>query len=205
MGIEPWLWYSLENPWPMAVVAVFVGLGVRQACAARGQRVGMRASWLVGLAAAVGLVLAARGVTTPREALMERTRALVMAAGGATEGGAASVDVAALEAMVDADARIVGPGGEAWAAFHLIARRLPTIVQSQGVEGQEVRGIDAVVDRSEAVSVVRVATPLSGGLPTIRTDWRLAWRYDIAEGAWVVEELRLLRVNGQAPVRGMMP
>ncbi|MEO0588839.1 MAG: hypothetical protein AAF078_14520, partial [Planctomycetota bacterium] len=154
---------------------------------------------------AAGLVVAARGVTTPREALMERTRALVMAAGGASEGGEAAVDVTALEAMVDREARIVGPEGHEWAMFRVIARRLPAIVESQGITGQEVRGIDAVVDRSEAVSVVRVATPLGGGLPAIRTDWRLAWRYEIAEGEWVVEELRLLRVNGQAPVRGMMP
>ncbi|MEO0965899.1 MAG: hypothetical protein AAFY08_12360 [Planctomycetota bacterium] len=207
MNLGAWLWYPLENPWPFAILAIALGLIARQAFSARRRLAGMRASWLLGLGLAVSIVLAARGVTTPREELIQRTRALVFAAGGAAgdEAGPVGVDLATIKATVDDEAMIVGPDGQPLALFRLMVRRLDDVIDRHGVTGQAIRTIDAEADRGQGVSVVRVSTRSEGGLPPINSAWRLIWRRDIATGQWLVEELRLLEVNNQSPTPGMLP
>jgi len=211
MDASAWLWQPLENPWPVAVGLVVLGLIARQAFAAAGSRAGMRASWMIALSLAVGLVAAARAVTTPREELMQLTRGLVHAVGGegaVLPGGDAavgSVDLATIKRTVDEGAWIVGPDGEELALFRMVVRRLDDIVERYGVTGQAIRRLDAEAGRNAGVSVVRVSTQSQGGLPPINSAWRLSWRRDVAADRWVVEELRLLEVNNQSPTRGMLP
>ncbi|MEM9253240.1 MAG: hypothetical protein AAGB29_12910 [Planctomycetota bacterium] len=207
MDLRAWLWYPLENPWPFAVAAIALGLMTRQVFYARQRRAGMRASWMIGFALAIGLVIAARSVTTPRERLIDLTRVLVHAAGGGAgdASGTSGVDLAAIKRLVDEDAMIVGPDNQSLAVFRLMVRRLDGLIQRHGVTGQAIRAIDAQPGRGEGVSVVRISTQSRGGLPPINSAWRLTWRYDVAADRWVIDELQLLEVNNQSPTPGMLP
>jgi hypothetical protein len=201
-----WLRQPLENPWPMAIGLMFVGLGVGQVLASRGDR---RGAWVTRLSAvllAVGLIAAARAITTPREALLGLTRDLVHAVGGdAGEAMSGGVDTATIEAIVAEDAWIVGPDGSAWIAFDRALPRLPGLVERFGVTGQAIRSLDAEADDAGGTSFVRVSTQTQGGLPATQTAWVLRWRRQAADERWRVVELAFVQWMNQSPTRDMLP
>ena len=148
---------------------MLVGLGavLRVLGRRRGQPTAVRLSWLA-FALAIGVNLLAYFVETTREALIERSEALIAAT--------SPVDPVALEQLIAPDAALLGPDGTRYDTLDVagLTRRL----ERYDLPVNALREVAAEGRSSTAgSSTVDVSSQL-GGYPQ-RTVWRIDWRRDV--------------------------
>jgi len=139
----------------------------------------------------VGAYLLGERVRTDREAMMEGTRALIMAA--VTGEGEVAEDLLAPDATLAADGRIEEGVDKA-----LLVRAIEGAGRWIQDGSQGIFQLDAAVDGpnvGRSQFVVRVS---GEGTPPTFSAWRFDWRRD-SDGAWRVRLLDVLRINGRAP------
>ncbi|MEM6458164.1 MAG: hypothetical protein AAF710_02100 [Planctomycetota bacterium] len=177
-----------EDPGWAVVACVAVSAVLRIVGKRRGDRRAVLVSY-AALALGLGVFALARFVTTDREALIQRTEALVAATSPA--------DASALAELFDGRALLVGPGGAVW--DDLTAAFVAGELEEHDVTENEVRAVDATSDgsrRSGGSSTLDVSSRVNG-FP-MRTRWQLDWaRGD--DGVWRLTTLRWLTFNQQEP------
>ena len=155
-----------ENPWPLVVVLVGLGAVLRVLGRRRGQPTAVRLSW-AAFALAIGVNLLAYSVETTREALIERSGALVEAT--------SPLDPATLERLIAPNATLLGPDGTLHGTLDvpgLVERleRYDLPVNALREVAAEGRG------NAAGFSTVDVSSQVNG-YPQ-RTVWRIEWRRD---------------------------
>lgn len=193
----PPMWQSLllENPWPIVIALVAVAAILRVA-GSRQRKPAMSYAALASLVAAVGVYLLAAFVITGREAIIQRTEALVAAT--------APLDAAALDDLIARGAFVSGPDGRPWVEYDAIRPELEHVLQRFRPSEQTIRslGAEAQATRGRSVIDLRTSLPNSGyGLP-VATVWGLEWRKE-GDGQWRVAEIRWLEFMNREPSNRM--
>jgi hypothetical protein len=190
--------YLLENPWPLAIAAVFAGIvGFVVLNRAGKLRQGGRAL-LAAVLLAVGVIILAALVTTEREALQERTKAMVdlTASASTTE----LRDYLTERARVSAFGPVPMPQGKQAvldAVQENLGSRFPVKEHSLGA-------VQAVIDGpNTARTQVRVWIKFKDeGLyaGSIGSWWRMAWTRELTAGGepgpWRVSSITVMQVDG---------
>ncbi len=195
---EAWLWESLLTGPAVALMAVLLGLLVLPRLG-RG-RLGLAVA-ASGLAAGLGLLAWSYLTITPREALLERTRAVI--------DGIARGDAAPADAAFAPDVRLTLLGTDAG------MNRGQMLARISG----DMNGRYAVRDRAARLSRARAsvdgpntartqvrvqAVHDSTGYPA-STWWIVHWRRASATGAWEIVNLDLQQFDGLAPGTRISP
>ena len=180
----------------MLVIALAaIGVITRYVGRQRGQRGVVLASWVM-LAMAACVVALAHFITTPREALLARTRALLDAT--------APLDTPRVLSMLDSNAILVGPGGDTWLEFDQVRSELEAAHQRYGLAAHSLRYIEAQARGDEGVVEIDLRTTLGEGFGAqapIPTKWLLGWRRT-ADGTWMLHRLQWLELMNQPPPQG---
>lgn len=162
---ESWLFES-----PLFLMGLLVGVALVLLVMNRG-----RADRRFAIAAGVCLLLAvgnyflAGAVTTPRETILERTRALVRAT--------APLGVAELSGFFTPDAELIGPNGETWADMQTLIATVALVDERFPITEQQLFAVAAEADREAGtgVSLFDVKTRArSANVPAL-TRWRAEW------------------------------
>jgi hypothetical protein len=182
---DRWLY---ETPWTPAVLLAVAGMiaALLLARAAR-PRAGALAVTLA-LTLAAGLVALAHSVKTPRELLIDRTRALVAAVLGA--------DANRLQRELSPTFTLTLLGRQsARGKDHIVQQVRADIAQRFGAKASELRWVRATIDgptsaRTQA-SVLATSDLLGSPTPTV---WMLYWRAD-AQGQWLLSRLEAQEIG----------
>lgn len=194
----PWIEATLfESPWTGMVVLVAAG-AVAFWWFNRLQQGRTGAIVLAGaIAAAVGLFLTARFVTTEREELADRTETLV--------GRVAKADVDGISRMLAPDVRVTIFGRDRGFTAQSIGRWVENSMRPgamYGVKDYSVGSLTATIDGANVARTqcrVRV-TSETYGIP-IGSWWRLTWRKDSAQGGsgdWLVTQIEAMQIDAVA-------
>lgn len=180
----------LENPVPAVLVALAAGFLAMWLLRRAGRRRLALAAAGAGIALAAVAFLVGRMIETPREALKDRTRALVEAA--------AEVDTAALDDLLDRSVRVRLTGGGIRLGEldkgGVIARAEDYMSGAYAVESWSVPTLQAAADGPEVgrTQLRVVVTPEATRFPT-GSWWAIDW--ELIDGKWRAVEIELLRVN----------
>jgi ketosteroid isomerase-like protein len=180
-----------ENPWPL-VMALVATAAVLRLVGFRNRRPALTYAAMGAVLLAVGVYVLSAVVTTDRERIMERTRALVAAT--------APLDLAVLDDVLAPGAFVSGPDGSAWVEYERVRVELQDVVQRYQPAEHSIRDLQAEAGETRGVSVIDLRTSAGAGgagLP-VRTVWRLHWRKE-GDGQWRVAELQWLEFMGQSP------
>lgn len=186
--------WTLENPWPVAVVVIAAGLIILSQALPRGSR-----GWIGGGLGAIGLaaalVVIASFAETGREAILRRNMALIDHAISGEVGPVA--DILSDSLMLTFGQDRLGLGKD-----EVLARVkvLPDLVTANNVWE-----IDAgTTSATEGESAFGQTTGTKAGQP-LRNEWRVRWRRE-ADGKWRAVELIWVRYNFKdVPSRAMLP
>lgn len=182
----------LENPIPLVIGALALGLGAYALASRLGKR---RLGVLSGLGAfALGLVAVgvSLAVETNRERVIERTTRLVAAV--------AAADLPALDRLLDSEVRLVLPGagaGRTKADIMAWVERSLSPSSPYALQEHRVNEVQAEINRGERTGSTRALvtlTPANQGLPS-RFVCMLDWRKDAA-GDWLVVDIEPLWLQG---------
>jgi hypothetical protein len=177
----------LENPWPSAVVCVLVGVVVFMMLNSRRKaRLGLAIGALVFGLGVVAVVLAGL-IETDREAIKRSSRALVAAV--------ASVDVAALERLLDEDMELrvtgVSRGAGKEQTIAAVQRYLGSMYS---VREHRVLDLQSTLDGPRlGRTQVRVRVETDGGM--LPSWWRLDW-LRANDGSWTVRRIEAMWIPG---------
>lgn len=179
-----WETYIFEQPWPLAVVLILVGIAVLLKGRGRPRAIVPALSLL----AAIGVVAAGMLVTTAREKIMASTRALVAAV--------VHADSTTLDAELDESAKLFSfqhnDGVDKWALLDEVARRFSPGAEL-AIKDWSIEGLEASRDGERVGrSLVKVrAVSAAAGVPVFSW-WLLDYRMDTS-GRW-----RVIRMEPQS-------
>jgi len=182
-----WSYLLLESPWPVIVALVGVW-AVLRVIGARRRNMRLRVAAIGALGLAAGLALLAYGVTTDREHVLDRTRALIEAT--------QPMSPATLDGFIRPSATIAVDDGPTLMAYEQARPALERIaVATQAI--QQTRA--GLADPGQAVSEVSLMTRLERppSVQPVPSRWRFHWRRG-GDGAWRVSKIVLLELRGEA-------
>ena len=172
------------------VVAGAIGLVVVASLARAGQVGRARVALVIAIVATLGLAILNWAVSTPREQLEARTRALVTAV--------AFGDTAAVEDMIAKRCvlRVDGDGADVREPRDFVLGRIGVV--SHAIETHAARIVSSIADTPTSGRVrFSVRANVRGGGVNF-TVWLAEWRKD-ADGAWRLYTLDWKKLNGQPP------
>lgn len=193
----PWLSHLFfEQPTPLIMALGLAGLILlwhgnrrlnrRVMAAGAGCFLLAGASWLLAWA-----------VVTPREQVIENTRALV--------AHTAPLNLPAVRALFDPAATLTNAKGEHWLRFEQIFARLEAVARTYALASNELAGVAAEATSStRGLAEIEVRSTLGGeyGQLPVQTRWLLHWEKGV-DGRWRVVEVQWLRIGNVEPSRGM--
>jgi hypothetical protein len=172
--------HPLESPWVYAALLAVLAAVLRIAGQRGGHKLLMHSAVTVILGVIV-LIASAYLIQTPREAVLQRTEALIHAT--------SPFDASTFDPLVDPDAQLVGPDERTWLALNDIRSRLSNIPAPE----HRILLIDVpTIAGDSARSYVELRTRFSdtGALPYL-THWRIGWRRS-ANGSWRADRFEWL-------------
>ena len=190
---QPWSYYLLENPWPvasclLAVVAAMMLVGYRSG--RRGPRiVAVVAACITSL-----MVVVASAVTTDREKMVRGTDALVRAA-------IVPPHIDVFRRMLSKDVALFGRDYDS--VLSGIERGLDRWhVQQAFTTNLMVDQADATHGQTYLAVITRLDTNIGGG--STLTRWLLHWRKE-SDGVWRVVKIEWLTLNDSPAQAGDLP
>jgi hypothetical protein len=190
---SPPVWQSLllEQPWPLAVLLLVVGVVLRSVGRRTGRR-GLRRAALVSVLLAAGVVALAYFVETGREAVRRHTLGLVDAV--------EPLDADRVSALLADDVRVTGPRGRVLVDSGDVRRRLQSANRRYSVASHRVRDLDVWAAGDEGRAMLALYSQINE-TPAL-TRWGLWWEKQ--DGAWRVTEIRWLSYQGREPPVGAL-
>ncbi|MFW5681819.1 MAG: hypothetical protein ACOC1G_02325 [Phycisphaeraceae bacterium] len=189
----PPVWQSLllEQPWPLAILLLVIGVILRT-IGRRTQRRGITRVALVAVVLAAGVVALAYFVETGREAVHQRMMALVKAV--------EPLDSTAMRDLLSQDVQVTGPRGRVIVESGEVHRRLESSQQRYGVGSHRVRDLDVWAHGGEGRAMLALYSEINN-TPAL-TRWGLWWEKQ--DGVWRIVEIRWLSYQGREPPVGAL-
>lgn len=189
----PPLWQNLlfEQPWPLAVLLLVVGVVLRTVGRRTGRR-GLRRAALVSVLLAAGGVALAYFVETGREAVRRHTLGLVDAV--------EPLDADRVSALLADNVRVTGPRGRVMVESGEVRRRLASANRRYSVASHRVRALDVWAAGDEGRAMLALYSQINAS-PSL-TRWGLRWEKQ--GGTWRITEIRWLSYQGREPPVGAL-
>lgn len=184
----PPVWQSLllEQPWPLAILLLVIGVILRT-IGRRTQRRGFTRVALVAVLLAAGVVALAYFVETGREAVHRRMMALVEAV--------KPLDTAALGDLLSDRVRVTDPQGRVVVERGEVRQRLESSQHRYDVGSHRVRDLSVWAGGEEGRAMLALYSNINS-TPAL-TRWGLWWEKQ--DGQWRITEIRWLSYQGREP------
>lgn len=189
----PPVWQSLllEQPWPLAILLLVIGVILRT-IGRRTQRRGFTRVALVAVLLAAGVVALAYFVETGREAVHRRMMALVEAV--------EPLDTAALGDLLSDRVRVTDPQGRVVVERGEVRQRLESSQHRYDVGSHRVRDLSVWAGGEEGRAMLALYSNINS-TPAL-TRWGLWWEKQ--DGQWRITEIRWLSYQGREPPVGAL-
>ncbi len=178
---------TLESPMTLVASLVVIGLAGVLVLNTRGRlKAGLVVLVLAGLLAG-GIALIAGLIQTPRETLLDRTRALVTAL--------AEVDRASLHAMLDPEAEVQVRGMTTFRGRETILSTADRYVGNGAISSHAIPEVQGVIDGPNAART-QVRVRHSGSVPPASW-WKITWYRASVDEPWTAVRIEPLWISGR--------
>ena len=192
---SPWIHYTMESPWPLALIFLASGLIMLKVVRHRHSRL-LKFSAIAIILLAPSVVVTAGLVETTAERLRRLTVEFVETALRGDRIGAG--------AFLTSDLTIViGEDGTRWNKQKILdlIEPLPNMILSNRIRHTEA----VLIDENKAVSILAQTTTPGSAVP-ISNQWCFRWIHDSVDGQWRIRQMIWEEWGmGQTPSARMIP